>query len=47
MLRDETIQRVLKFRDDRNEVKYPAELARGNAAKYTELKEAARAASLE
>lgn len=41
------LDEIVNAKVDRNEVKYPAELARGNAAKYTELKEAARAASLE
>ena len=36
------LDEIMNAKIDRNEAKYPAELARGNAAKYTELKEQAR-----
>ena len=41
------LDEIMNAKIDRNEKKYPVELARGSAAKYTELKEAARAASAE
>lgn len=33
---------IINSKMDRNEAKYPVELAKGSAAKYTELKEKAR-----
>ena len=36
------LDEIMNAKVDRNEAKYPAELARGSAAKYTELKEQAR-----
>ena len=41
------LDEIMNAKVDRNEMKYPAELARGSAAKYTELKKAARAAEAE
>ena len=36
------LDEIMNAKVDRNEAKYPVEQARGNAAKYTELKETAR-----
>ena len=36
------LDEIMNAKVDRNEKKYPVEQARGNAAKYTELKEKAR-----
>ena len=36
------LDEIMNAKVDRNEAKYPVELARGSAAKYTELKEQAR-----
>ncbi len=36
------LDEIMNAKIDRNERKYPAELARGSAAKYTELKELSR-----
>ena len=36
------LDEIMNAKIDRNEVKYPVEMARGSAAKYTELKEQAR-----
>ena len=36
------LDELMNAKVDRNEAKYPVELARGSAAKYTELKEQAR-----
>ena len=36
------LDEIMNAKIDRNEAKYPVEMARGSAAKYTELKEAAR-----
>ena len=36
------LDEIMNAKVDRNEAKYPVELARGSAAKYTELKTAAR-----
>ena len=36
------LDEIMNAKVTRNEAKYPVEQARGNAAKYTELKEAAR-----
>lgn len=44
---DLDLDEIMNAKIDRNEIKYPAELARGSAAKYTELKNAARSASAE
>jgi hypothetical protein len=33
---------IINSKMDRNEAKYPVEVAKGSAAKYTELKEKAR-----
>ena len=37
------LDEIMNAKVDRNEAKYPVELARGSAAKYTELKEKSRA----
>jgi len=37
------LDEIMNAKVDRNEAKYPADQARGSAAKYTELKAAARA----
>ena len=39
---DLDLDEIMNEKITRNEAKYPVEQARGNAAKYTELKEAAR-----
>ena len=36
------LDEIMNAKIDRNEAKYPVELARGSAAKYTELKQQAR-----
>ncbi len=36
------LDEIMNAKIDRNEAKYPVEMARGSAAKYTELKEQAR-----
>ena len=36
------LDEIMNAKVDKNEAKYPVELARGSAAKYTELKEQAR-----
>ena len=36
------LDEIMNAKVDRNEAKYPVEMARGSAAKYTELKEQAR-----
>ena len=36
------LDEIMSAKVDKNEAKYPVELARGSAAKYTELKEQAR-----
>jgi len=36
------LDEIMNAKIDRNELKYPVEMARGSAAKYTELKELAR-----
>ena len=36
------LDEIMNAKVDKNEAKYPVEAARGSAAKYTELKEAAR-----
>ena len=38
------LDEIMNDKIDRNEAKYPVELARGSAAKYTELKQQARKA---